>query len=135
MLNEEAIDKLNNESNKSQFIEDLILNGAVATKASPAEDYIIESLDHIKQLLTNLAEKPRGGGVNKEDSIVDKVSIPNLKNRPLPEIRNEIRELEAHRDKRLEYCQDPEEIESIGKAYQDQIDNLWAEYKDVEENL
>lgn len=68
-------------------------------------------------------------------SIVDKVSIPNLKNRPIREILGEIRELEAHRDERLEYCQDPEEADKLISAYKDQIDNLWAEYEDVKQDL
>lgn len=124
MINEEAIDKLNKQPNKSQYIEDLILSGPTE-QSNPVEDYIIQSLDYIK-------EKIGVDSFKVHSSAVQKVSIPPV--RPLRTtgtIINEIKELEKYRDEQLQYCQDPEEIQRIGSNYKEQTDTLWAEYHEL----
>lgn len=54
-LEEDVIKIIESQPNATQFIEDLVRGKKDTT---PAEDYIIQTLDDIKQLL----EKPRGWG-------------------------------------------------------------------------
>ncbi len=91
----------------------------------------------INALLTNSDDTSKYG-VTKESPVGPVIEVlneeltQNIENsRTLGQVLTEIKQLEQLRDSRLEYCQDPEEINKIGLLFKQQINQLWAEYHEL----
>ena len=131
MLSEKALERADSTGNRSQYIEQLLMNAATR----PLE------VVPLQQLITLLDEKLKTQGrviVKPADTYDTPTSTPLSKNvasaapnRTTKSILDEITQLEAEREEKLEYNQDPTDINKIHKQYTDQIKLLWDEYHNL----
>ena len=109
-VSDESGDILDKQDNKSQFVDDLILNKEnIAINKVPWGNLEFQ-IHELKELLVS-DKSPRNEGSTP-------AKPPYL----------EVSDLERKRDEELEYVQDGELAKEIHQKYQLKIDALWANY-------
>lgn len=130
-LSQEAVDILENQSNATQFVEDLILQKTVG----PSDGGNIESkLDTILDILNR--PQPEVADINiglPNITTADKIVSPSANKRDMGAIRLDIQTTESELAELLENNQDPVYARELNMTYTKKIDELWKEYYAVKQ--
>lgn len=140
-LEDAANELLNQQENKSKYIEDLILkqdSSDLTTeikRLSMLTDSLVNDMQSVLGYIETLKTTIKQSQVDSSIASSRPTAWSTIQEYPkeLPirsrnDITTEISQLEAERDEKLEYSQDYAENKRITLDYKTQIDALWAEF-------
>lgn len=133
-LEDEAYSILNQQENKSQYIENLLLNKKEKSQVSDSDDigemltFVISELADIKQQISGLSSNGR----TVDFDSINLGSSPSEPARNKQDILSDIREIESEYAEKAEYCQDEKTLRELNEECQGKVSLLWQEYRELD---